>query len=138
MRIFGDDAMLFLAYADGKVTAGLIAARCGSEGRSMYAGTSSDHRVRGDAALLRFEAMRWTRDEGGSRYDLGGIAPAPNDPGSGSHLDGVNNFKIGFGGEIVAYPQTLERRYRPALAWVVRHINPKFREAPPATEAHNV
>lgn len=74
MRLFGDQAVLLLARAGGDVTAGLIAARCGAEGRSMYAGSSSHHRVRGDAALLRFEAMRWTRAYGGDRYDLGGLS----------------------------------------------------------------
>lgn len=134
MRIFGDQAVLLLAHANGEVTAGLIAARCGPEGRSMYSGTATNHRIRGDAALLRFEAMRWTRELGGTHYDMGGIAPAPFqaplDEQSGSGLDGVNRFKMGFGGEVVVYPQTLERRYRPALAWLIRRINPKFREAP--------
>lgn len=138
MRLFGDQAVLLLARAGGEVTAGLIAARCGAEGRSMYAGSSSHHRVRGDAALLRFEAMRWTRAHGGDRYDLGGIISEPRPTGSdvnsqssgkrGSNLDGVTQFKLGFGGEIVAYPPTLERRYRPALSWVVRQFHPRFRQ----------
>ncbi|MGI8977418.1 MAG: lipid II:glycine glycyltransferase FemX [Thermomicrobiales bacterium] len=138
MRLFGDQAVLLLARAGGEVTAGLIAARCGAEGRSMYAGSSSHHRVRGDAALLRFEAMRWTRAHGGDRYDLGGIISGPRPSGSdvnsqssgkrGSNLDGVTQFKLGFGGEIVAYPPTLERRYRPALSWVVRQFHPRFRQ----------
>lgn len=142
MRIFGDQAVLLFSRANGQVTAGLIAARCGGEGRSMYAGSSNAHRVRGDAALLRFEAMQWTRDHGGTRYDLGGIAPEPrqsaNDQGGegakrGSSLDGVSRFKVGFGGEIVSYPSTMERRYRPALAWAVRRFYPRFREAPSNT-----
>lgn len=55
---------------------------------------------------------------------------APVDAQSGSGLDGVNRFKMGFGVKVVVYPQTLERRYRSALAWLIRRINPKFREAP--------
>lgn len=141
LRIFADQAVLLFARAGGVVTAGLIAAGCGAEGRSMYAGSSSGQRIRGDAALLRVEAMRWTRERGGTSYDLGGIASKPQGQGRGqaeeagagkrgSSLDGVSQFKIGFGGEIVAYPPTIERRYHPALSWVVRQLHPRFREAP--------
>ncbi len=141
LRIFGDQSVLLLAHAGGMVTAGLIAARCGPEGRSMYAGSGSMERVRGDAALLRFEAMRWTREAGGIQYDLGGIAPTPSMAGSNPRhtlrsatgLEGVDTFKTGFGGSIVTYPPTCERRYRAAFAWLLRHVNPKFRAAPGAT-----
>lgn len=143
MRLFGDDAALLFSMANGAVTAGLIAARCGGEGRSMYAGSSVERRVRGDAAMLRFAAMQWTRDHGGTTYDLGGISPEPDhaEPGTadqhpsrtGSSLDGVSQFKLGFGGEIVTYPPTMERRYRPGLAWIIRQLLPRFREAPAGT-----
>lgn len=139
LRIFGDRAVLLFARFEGIPTSALIAVRCGDEGRSMYAGSSVVHRRRGDAALLRFEAMRWARDHGCSRFDLGGIAadtPPPaehgtegNDDRWRSHLAGVHQFKVGFGGEIVTYPPTVERRYHPGLAWLVRRINARFRTA---------
>lgn len=105
----------------------------------MYAGTSSTARGRGDAALLRFAAMRWAREHGCLRYDLGGIAPVAPRRGAdapagrrrdrGSSLDGIDQFKVGFGGEIVAYPATIERRYRPGLAWLMRRASGRFRPA---------
>jgi lipid II:glycine glycyltransferase (peptidoglycan interpeptide bridge formation enzyme) len=135
LRIFGDRAVLLMSRYKGVPTSALIAVRCGAEGRSMYAGSSSAHRRRGDTALLRFEAMRWARDHGCSRFDLGGIAPDAPPVGEGgndgdswrSHLAGVHQFKVGFGGEIVAYPPTVERRYHPGLAWLIRRINARFR-----------
>lgn len=138
LRVFADHAVLLFSRTDGVPTSALIAARTGHEGRSMYAGSSIVHRGRGDAALLRFEAMRWARDHGCTRYDLGGIAPeTPPGPGrsddgearTGSALEGVHQFKVGFGGEIIAYPPTVERRYRPGLAWLVRRANARFRTA---------
>lgn len=140
LRVFGDRAVLLFARFEGVPTSALIAARSGAEGRSMYAGSSIVHRRRGDAALLRFEAMRWARDHGCSGFDLGGIAsdtpPSPQDGDDRdedrwrSHLAGVHQFKVGFGGEIVAYPPTVERRYHPGLAWLIRRINTRFRTAP--------
>lgn len=138
LHVFGDRAVLLFSRFEGEPTSALIAVRNGDEGRSMYAGSSIAHRRRGDAALLRFAAMRWARSHGCSRFDLGGIAS--DTPPSGqdrdvdgrwrSHLAGVHQFKIGFGGEIVAYPPTVERRYHSGLAWLVRRINSRFRTAP--------
>ena len=141
LRLFGHDAALLFSRNGGSVTAGLIVARCGIEGRSMYAGSSTAHRGRGDAALLRFEAMRWARELGCTRYDLGGIASGA--PGIGTehsaggaraeNLDGVHQFKTGFGGEIVTYPATVERRYRPTLAWLARRVSSRYRGTPDTT-----
>lgn len=131
LEVFGDRATLLFAEMDGRVTAGLIAARYGHEGRSMYAGTSLERDSRGDAALLRLAAMQWARRHGCTQYDLGGIAPL--DPSSlpdaetgdaARGLEGVERFKTGFGGEIVQYPAAMRRVYRPHLARVKRHILP--------------
>jgi lipid II:glycine glycyltransferase (peptidoglycan interpeptide bridge formation enzyme) len=140
LRVFADQAILLFARVEGVVTAGLIAARCGDEARSMYAGSASGQRARGDTALLRFEAMRWAREHGCTRYDLGGIAPEAPPAATGrevetaggrdSALDGVDHFKVGFGGQIVTYPPTVERRYRPGLAWLLRRFHRRFRTAP--------
>ncbi|MDQ4099835.1 MAG: peptidoglycan bridge formation glycyltransferase FemA/FemB family protein [Chloroflexota bacterium] len=135
LHVFGDQATLMFTRLDGVVTAALIAARCGVEGRSMYAGSSTAHRSRGDTALLRFEAMRWARAHGCSVFDLGGIGGEPPTADSrrdhhSDDLHGLRQFKLGFGGEVVSYPPTLERRYRPAVAWLIRHVHPRFRPAP--------
>lgn len=131
-RIFGDDAVLLFALIDGSPVAGLISARFGDEAVYMYGGSSTVNRAHGAAFLLQFEAMRWARDRGCRRYDLWGI-PAVDpvstaDAGErvattrGDDWRGLFRFKTGFGGEIVSYPATLERRYRPALAWLARRV----------------
>jgi lipid II:glycine glycyltransferase (peptidoglycan interpeptide bridge formation enzyme) len=128
---FGRAAILLFARSGRQATAGLIAARFGREARSMYAGSTRTHGGRGDAALLRFAAMQWARDHGCTHYDMGGIAGQSGavspDPGG---MPGVDTFKTGFGGEIVTYPETMERRYRPAIAWAMRRLNARFRPAP--------
>jgi len=139
LRVFEDQANLLFSCVDGVPTAALISARCGPEARSMYAGSATAHRARGDAALLYFEAMRWARAHGCTHYDLGGIAAesppteSGHDGGSGdrrdANLEGVHQFKVGFGGEIITYPATVERRYRPAIAWLARRLYPRLRTA---------
>ena len=128
---FGSNAVLLFARSGDTVTAALIAARVGPRARSMYAGSHPSRRGRGDAALLRFAAMQWARDQGCVSYDLGGIAPATKPAArEGTGLKGVDTFKTGFGGDIVTYPETVERRYRPVVAWMVRRVNARFAPGP--------
>jgi lipid II:glycine glycyltransferase (peptidoglycan interpeptide bridge formation enzyme) len=130
LDIFSSHALMLIAKIDGYAGAGLVAARFGKEAIYMYGGSSTEHRAHGAAFLLQFEAMRWAREAGCTHYDLWGIPeedPAPaiehGDRISGTKGEdwrGLYRFKTGFGGEIVSYPPTLERRYRPILSRLVR------------------
>jgi len=130
LHLFGDDRILLFAEVDGVLGAGLIAARFGNEAIYMYGASSTHHRGRGAAFLLQFEAMRWARALGCEWYDLWGIPKrdpetmtSNGDLVPATHGDdwrGLYKFKVGFGGEIVTYPPTLERRYRPFLSFVAR------------------
>jgi lipid II:glycine glycyltransferase (peptidoglycan interpeptide bridge formation enzyme) len=132
LQIFGERALLLFAWADGEPAAGLIAGRFGSEAIYMYGASSTLHRAHGAAFALQYEAMRWGRDNGCKQYDLWGI-PA-NDPQTatesgdrvagtkGDDWAGLYKFKVGFGGTIVTYPPTLERRYHPFVSYAVRRL----------------
>lgn len=130
LHLFGNRSVLLFSRVNGTITAGLIASRSGTAARSMYAGMANHSKTRGDAALLRFSAMQWAREHGCTTYDLGGIAPLdPSIIRDGSRhpkasavvgLAGVEKFKTGFGGQIVTFPQTVERIYHPRLSWLAR------------------
>lgn len=132
LDLFRDRATLLFARTGGEITAGLIACRNGSSARSMYAGMRPARGSRGDAALLRFAAMQWAREHGCVTYDLGGLAPIdpaeieanPAHPKAEAvaSMRGVENFKTGFGGEIVTFPPTMERLYHPVLVSVARRF----------------
>lgn len=135
LRTFGDDAVLLFARVDdGQLGAVLIAAAFGSEALYMYGASSSQNRAHGAAFLLQFEAMRWGRERGCSTYDLWGIperdpSTIHNDDQSkivgtkGEDMRGLYRFKTGFGGEIVSYPPSMERRHVPLLPWLAQKIN---------------
>jgi len=133
MDVFGDQARLFFAWADGHVASVLIAAAFGGEAIYMYGASSTEHRAHGAAFLLQFEAMRWARERGCTTYDLWGIPE--QDPESlrsadnasiagtkGSDWRGLYRFKTGFGGDIITFPPALERRYVPVLPWLARRL----------------
>ncbi len=135
LKVFGDDAVLLFARVDDdNIGAVLIAAAFGNEAIYMYGASSSEHRSHGAAFLLQFEAMRWARSRGCTTYDLWGIPDV--DPDStrsetqttiagtkGEDWRGLFRFKTGFGGEIVSYPTTMERRHVPILPSIARGIS---------------
>jgi peptidoglycan pentaglycine glycine transferase (the first glycine) len=105
----GDDAEVLLGARDGQVVAGAIMVRFGTEANYLFAASSTEHRGQGAGALLVFASAQWARERGCSYVDLGNV---------GNH--GLRTFKTGFGGEIQEYLPPMERRYRPALAWLAR------------------
>ena len=132
LRTFGESGILLFAYVENQPAAAVIAARFGDAASYMYGASSTTHRAHGAAFALQFEAMRWARDSGCKTYDLWGIPLEQPDPmqGNGDRVApsrgddwrGLSRFKTGFGGEIVTYPPTLERRYRPVLSFVARRL----------------
>lgn len=134
LHTFGDDAALMVANVDnGRPAAVLIAAAYGSEAIYMYGGSSSENRAHGAAFLLQFAAMQWAREHGCGTYDLWGIPD--QDPTTihggdesrivgtrGDDMRGLYRFKTGFGGEIVSYPESIERRHVPLLPWLARRL----------------
>lgn len=132
LQAFGERALLVFALADGEPAAALIAARFGQEAIYMYGASSTEHRAHGAAFALQFEAMRWARAHGCVQYDLWGIPET--DPKTatesgdrvmatkGSDWGGLYKFKVGFGGSIVSYPPTMERRYHPFISLGFRRL----------------
>jgi peptidoglycan pentaglycine glycine transferase (the first glycine) len=131
LDVFGDRALFTFASWEGHLASVIIAAAFGEEAIYMYGASSTEHRGHGASFLLQFEAMKWGRQQGCRRYDLWGIPK--DDPESlagedrrslagtkGDDWRGIYRFKTGFGGDIVSYPDTLERRYVPVLPWLAR------------------
>lgn len=130
METFGADAMLFFAEAGDNLAAAAILVMCGGEGIYMFGASSTSHRLPGAAAGIQVAMMRAARDRGCTVYDLWGIPE--HDPeiandgrvaaAHGSDWSGLFRFKTGFGGEIVAYPKTVDRRYHRLTSVVARRM----------------
>ena len=127
LRTFGDDAVLLFAMIEDRPVAGVIAVSCGDEAIYMYGASSTQHRAHGAGFYVQFEAMRWARDRGCTRYDLWGIPdqdPESSAVDGGGRIAGTSSddwrglyeFKTRFGGQIIGYPPPLEKRYVPVLA----------------------
>lgn len=134
LELFGSDAVLIGAWSDDeRLAAMVISARFGSDAIYMYGASSTQNRAHGAGFALQFEAMKWARELGSTSYDLWGIPARDPDATSdetssriagtkGEDWRGLYRFKTGFGGEIVTYPPTMERRYVPVLPWLARRL----------------
>ncbi|MFM9105457.1 MAG: lipid II:glycine glycyltransferase FemX [Chloroflexota bacterium] len=123
--------LLVARLADGTAAAAMIVAGFGDEAIYLYGASSTEHRSHGPGFALQYEGMRWARGRGYATYDLWGI-PATDpetimtDDGAqlagtkGDDWRGLYEFKVRFGGRIVAHPPTLERRYVPILPALAR------------------
>jgi len=136
MRVFADDAALFLAEYEGVPAAGLLALKSPEEAIYMYGASRSEYQRHMPAYLIQFAAMQWARDAGCAFYDLWGIpaddsppAAAANESGTVNVRDdmwGVYRFKQGFGGEVVTYPGMFERIYAAPLIRAWRTLRPNL------------
>jgi lipid II:glycine glycyltransferase (peptidoglycan interpeptide bridge formation enzyme) len=91
-RSAGRARLLFARSADGEPLATLFLVRCGSRVVEPYGGMTQ---AGGDSRanyLLKWEAIRSSREQGASSYDLWGLATG-----------GIAHFKTGFGGREIRY-----------------------------------
>ena len=91
-RPAGRARLLFAQTADGEPLATLFLVRCGPRVVEPYGGmTAAGGRSRANY-LLKWEAIRTSREQGATSYDLWGLATG-----------GIAHFKTGFGGREIRY-----------------------------------
>ncbi|HSB89467.1 MAG TPA: peptidoglycan bridge formation glycyltransferase FemA/FemB family protein [Anaerolineales bacterium] len=112
---------LLVAEHDGRPLAALMVFARGSTAWYFYGASSSEGRNLMPTYALQWEAMRWARGRGCSRYDLWGV---PDEPESvleseftrrQDGLWGVYRFKRGFGGQLARTAGAWDLVLRPGL-----------------------
>jgi peptidoglycan pentaglycine glycine transferase (the first glycine) len=88
----GRARLLFAETADGEPVASLFLVRCGSRVVEPYGGMTQSGGDSRANYLLKWEAIRTSREQGATSYDLWGLATG-----------GIAHFKTGFGGREVRY-----------------------------------
>ncbi len=88
----GRARLLFAQTADGEPLATLFLVRCGSRVVEPYGGMTTAGADSRANYLLKWEAIRSSREQGAASYDLWGLATG-----------GIAHFKAGFGGREVRY-----------------------------------
>ena len=88
----GNARLLFAQAADGEPQATLLLVRCGPRVVEPYGGMTAAGADSRANYLLKWEAIRSSREAGATSYDLWGLATG-----------GIEHFKTGFGGREVQY-----------------------------------
>lgn len=88
----GNAALLFARRPDGEALATLFLVRCGTRVVEPYGGMTLDGGETRANYLLKWEAIRTSKAQGATSYDLWGLATG-----------GIAHFKTGFGGREVRY-----------------------------------
>jgi lipid II:glycine glycyltransferase (peptidoglycan interpeptide bridge formation enzyme) len=88
----GDARLLFARTTDGDAQATLLLVRCGPRVVEPYGGMTAAGAESRANYLLKWEAIRSSREAGATSYDLWGLATG-----------GIAHFKTGFGGREVRY-----------------------------------
>jgi peptidoglycan pentaglycine glycine transferase (the first glycine) len=107
---FGDRALMMLARVGSDDAGAMLLVRMADRSWELYGGWSGAHAEARPFYLLKWRAMLRMRQLGVRRYDMCGLAEGANDP-----LAGVENFKLGYGGEVVTWIGALETPVRRVL-----------------------
>lgn len=101
---FGGDCRLLMARVGRDDAGALLVIRVGDRAWELYGGWSGDHAEERPFYLLKWRSLMLMRELGVRRYDMWGL-----------DLEGVDTFKLGFGGEVATWVGTLET---PVRAWL--------------------
>jgi len=110
LSAFGDRALLMFARLGDEDAGAMLLVRLADRAWELYGGWSGAHAEARPFYLLKWRAMLRMRQLGVRRYDMYGLADSADDP-----LAGVENFKLGYGGEVVEWIGALETPVRRAL-----------------------
>jgi lipid II:glycine glycyltransferase (peptidoglycan interpeptide bridge formation enzyme) len=101
VEAFGEGLHLRMARVDGEDVGALLVIRIGGRAWELFGGWSGAHSERRPFYLLKWHSLMQMKELGVRRYDMWGLA-------EGNELAGVENFKLGFGGEVTRWIGALE------------------------------
>jgi lipid II:glycine glycyltransferase (peptidoglycan interpeptide bridge formation enzyme) len=110
LSAFGDRAHLLMARVGDDDAGALLVVRMADRAWELYGGWSGAHAEERPFYLLKWRSMLRMHALGAMRYDMWGLAEGSDDP-----LAGVENFKLGFGGEVAEWIGAIETPVRPML-----------------------
>ena len=110
LEAFGDRALLMLARVGEEDAGAMLLVRMADRAWELYGGWSGAHAEARPFYLLKWRAMLRMRQLGVTRYDMYGLAEGADDP-----LSGVENFKLGYGGDVVEFIGAFETPVRKVL-----------------------
>ena len=104
LAAFGDDAHLTMSRVGAEDDGALLAVQIGDRAWELYGGWSGAHGESRPFYLLKWRSLMGMKQRGVVRYDMWGLSDR-----DGDELAGIENFKVGFGGEIATWIGAYDR-----------------------------
>jgi len=104
LAAFGDAAHLTMSRVDGEDDGALLAIHIGDRAWELYGGWSGAHGESRPFYLLKWRSLMGMKQRGAARYDMWGLSEH-----AGDALAGIENFKLGFGGEVATWIGAFDR-----------------------------
>jgi len=101
---FGDAAHITMSRVGPEDDGALLAVRIGDRAWELYGGWSGAHAESRPFYLLKWRSLIGMKQRGVARYDMWGLSEH-----AGDELAGIENFKVGFGGEIATWIGAFDR-----------------------------
>jgi len=128
--------MIFIAEFEGQPVSAALMMAFGDTVTYWRGGWSGEHGGRYPNEALQWAAIQWARSQGYRYYDFGGIPRALAKSGlagdsirsPGQHSVGF--YKLGFGGQIELFPESLLYVYNPTLRRIWSAVSKRELEQP--------
>ncbi len=104
LAAFGDAAHVTLSRMGDEDDGALLAIHIGDRAWELYGGWSGAHAESRPFYLLKWRSLMAMKQRGATRYDMWGLSER-----EGDDLAGIENFKLGFGGEVVEWIGAFDR-----------------------------
>ena len=104
LAAFGDAAHLTMSRVGDEDDGALLAVRIADRAWELYGGWSGAHGETRPFYLLKWRSLMGMKQQGVVRYDMWGLSDR-----EGDELAGIENFKLGFGGEVATWIGAFDR-----------------------------
>ena len=104
LAAFGDAAHLTMSRVGAEDDGALLAVQIGDRAWELYGGWSGAHGESRPFYLLKWRSLMGMKQRGVARYDMWGLSEH-----AGDELAGIENFKLGFGGEVATWIGAFDR-----------------------------
>jgi len=104
LEAFGDAIHLTMSRVGSEDDGALLAVHLGDRAWELYGGWSGAHGESRPFYLLKWRSLMAMKQRGVARYDMWGLSE-----NEGDDLAGVENFKLGFGGEVATWIGAFDR-----------------------------
>ena len=104
LAAFGDAAHVTMSRVGTEDDGALLAVHIGDRAWELYGGWSGAHGESRPFYLLKWRSLMAMKQRGAVRYDMWGLSEH-----AGDELAGIENFKLGFGGEVATWAGAFDR-----------------------------